>query len=139
MSFAVMSQIPFVSLPWTSPRRGGRTLASPLRALWQRLLGRPASESGTLRHGDGTHGRGDRCRRSFVLPILSRYRQAGVSRPAPSRHAGAHARVTSVTETFCLVGRTLTVSRGSARASPAPPSVSVSARKAASLSARVLR
>mgnify|MGYP003693843953 CR=1 FL=1 len=40
-------------------------------ALWQRLLGRPASESGTLRHGDGTHGRSDRCRRSFVLPILS--------------------------------------------------------------------
>jgi NAD(P)-dependent dehydrogenase (short-subunit alcohol dehydrogenase family) len=39
--------------------------------LWQRLLGRPASESGTLRHGDGTHGRSDRCRRSFVLPILS--------------------------------------------------------------------
>jgi hypothetical protein len=39
-------------------------------SLWQRLLGRPASESGTLRHGDGTHGRSDRCRRSFVLPIL---------------------------------------------------------------------
>src|SRR5262245_33256570 len=32
------------------------------RALWQRLLGRPASESGTLRHGDGTHGRSARCR-----------------------------------------------------------------------------
>jgi hypothetical protein len=32
--------------------------------------GRRASESGTLRHGDGTHGRSDRCRRSFVLPIL---------------------------------------------------------------------
>ena len=32
--------------------------------------GRPASESGTLRHGDGTHRRSDRCRRSFVLPIL---------------------------------------------------------------------
>ena len=32
--------------------------------------GRPASESGTLRHRDGTHGRSDRCRRSFVLPIL---------------------------------------------------------------------
>jgi hypothetical protein len=38
--------------------------------LWQRLLGRPASESGTLRHGDGIHGRSDRCRRSFMLPIL---------------------------------------------------------------------
>jgi hypothetical protein len=41
------------------------------RPLWQRLLGRPASESGTLRHGDGIHGRSDRCRRSFMLPILS--------------------------------------------------------------------
>ena len=38
--------------------------------LWQRLLGRPASESGTLRHGDGAHGRSDRCRRAFVLPTL---------------------------------------------------------------------
>src|SRR6266496_645943 len=35
------------------------------------FLRRSASESGTLRHGDGTHGRSDRCRRSFVLPILS--------------------------------------------------------------------
>jgi hypothetical protein len=34
--------------------------------LWQRLLGRPASESGTLRHGDGTHGRSDRCRKSVA-------------------------------------------------------------------------
>ena len=32
--------------------------------------GRPASESGTLRHGDGAHGRSDRCRRSFVLPCM---------------------------------------------------------------------
>ena len=31
---------------------------------------RPVSESGTLRRGDGTHGRSDRCRRAFVLPIL---------------------------------------------------------------------
>ena len=36
-----------------------------------RLLGRPASESGTLCHGDGAQGRGDRLRRSFMLPILS--------------------------------------------------------------------
>jgi sarcosine oxidase, subunit beta len=42
---------------------------------WQQRCGsgfwdgqRPSS--GTLRHGDGTHGRSDRCRRSFVLPIL---------------------------------------------------------------------
>src|SRR5262245_59942641 len=50
----------------------GRTAAinRQVNQLWQRLLGRPASESGTLRHGDGTHGRSDRCRRSFVLPIL---------------------------------------------------------------------
>jgi hypothetical protein len=38
--------------------------------LWQRLLGRPVSESGTLCHEGGTHGRSDRCRRSFMLPIL---------------------------------------------------------------------
>ena len=41
------------------------------KQLWPRLLRRCASESGRLRHGDGTHGRSDRCRRSFVLPILS--------------------------------------------------------------------
>src|SRR5713226_1887428 len=41
-----------------------------LGALWQRLLARPASESGTLSHGNGTHGRSDRCRRALVLPIL---------------------------------------------------------------------
>ncbi len=40
------------------------------KELWQRLLGRPASESRTLCHEGGTHGRSDRCRRSFMLPIL---------------------------------------------------------------------
>src|SRR5438876_10600548 len=35
-----------------------------------RPLGRPASEYGTLGHVDGTLGRGDRLRRSFMLPIL---------------------------------------------------------------------
>jgi hypothetical protein len=59
-------------------------------SLWQRLLGRPASESGTLRHGDGTHGRSDRCRRvrrdlnqrrslkfgQRLLPPTSRYQIA---------------------------------------------------------------
>jgi hypothetical protein len=39
-------------------------------AVWQRLLGRPVSESGRLRHGDGGHEGRDRRRRSFVLPIL---------------------------------------------------------------------
>ncbi len=29
-----------------------------------------ASECGTLCHEGGTHGRSDRCRRSFMLPIL---------------------------------------------------------------------
>jgi hypothetical protein len=38
--------------------------------LWQRLLGRPASESGRLRHDEGTHGSGARRRRGLVLPTL---------------------------------------------------------------------
>ena len=33
------------------------------RLLWHRLLRRSASESGRLRHRDGTHGRGDRAAR----------------------------------------------------------------------------
>lgn len=41
-----------------------------LGSLWQRLLGRPASESGTLRQGAaGGHPRGDR-RGALVLPTL---------------------------------------------------------------------
>src|SRR5215813_13953535 len=47
------------------------------------LLGRSASESGTLRHGDGTHGRSDRCRRSFVLRILSTRSTSCPARAAP--------------------------------------------------------
>jgi phosphoenolpyruvate phosphomutase-like protein len=38
--------------------------------LCRRLLGRPASESGTLCHEGGTHGRSERCPRSFMLRIL---------------------------------------------------------------------
>jgi hypothetical protein len=38
--------------------------------LWHRLLGRPASESGRLCHGDGGHEWGDRRLRAFVLTIL---------------------------------------------------------------------
>ncbi len=57
--------------------------------LWQRLLARPASESGTLCHGDGTHGRSDRCRRAFMLPILVAIEAAPVRQVnrlrAPSR------------------------------------------------------
>jgi hypothetical protein len=40
--------------------------------LCHRLLGRPASESGRLRHGDGGHGSGDRRRRAFMSSILPR-------------------------------------------------------------------
>jgi polyphosphate kinase-like protein len=39
-------------------------------SLWHRVLGEPPSENGTLRQGDGSHGRSDRCRTSFVLPTL---------------------------------------------------------------------
>ena len=46
--------------------------------LWQRLLGRPASESGRLRHGDGGHEWGDRRRRVLLLPTL-------LSQPEPVR------------------------------------------------------
>jgi hypothetical protein len=44
-----------------------------LGRLWQRLLrllGRTASESGRLRHGDGGQGRGDRRRRVLKLPTV---------------------------------------------------------------------
>jgi hypothetical protein len=41
-----------------------------LSALWRRLRGRPVSESGRLRHGDGGHEGGDRRRRVLVLPTL---------------------------------------------------------------------
>src|SRR5882724_7089224 len=48
--------------------------------------GRSCCLSSTLRHGDGTHGRSDRCRRSFVLPILhimSRGWDPWTERPLP--------------------------------------------------------
>lgn len=38
--------------------------------LWHRLLGRPASESGTLCHSDAAQARGHRLPRAFMLPIL---------------------------------------------------------------------
>jgi hypothetical protein len=40
------------------------------RPLCHRLVGRPVSESGTLCHGDGAHGRGGRRRRGLMLAIL---------------------------------------------------------------------
>ena len=59
--------------------------------LWQRLLGRPASESGRLRHGDGDSEGGNRCRRGLVLTILSRHRpQAAAPDDVPQLiHGGA--------------------------------------------------
>jgi hypothetical protein len=60
---------------------GGESVAEPARsireeghscALWQGLLGRPASESGSLRDGDGGPARGDRRRRGLLLAILLR-------------------------------------------------------------------
>ena len=47
--------------------QGGRSCA-----LWQRLLGRPASESGRLCHGDGGHAGGARRRRALMLPSMKR-------------------------------------------------------------------
>ena len=49
-------------------REGGRQRE---RWLLQGLLGRPVSESGRLRHGDGDPEGGNRCRRGLVLTILS--------------------------------------------------------------------
>jgi hypothetical protein len=43
------------------------------RELWYRgSLGRPTSESGRLRHGDGAHGRGDRAARGPYCRLRSR-------------------------------------------------------------------
>ena len=51
--------------------RPGPSRPLPLRTgLCRRLLGRPASGSGTLWHGDGAQARGARRRRAFMLPIL---------------------------------------------------------------------
>jgi hypothetical protein len=47
-----------------------RFTVAPFESCGSGFWGRPASESGTLRHGDGAHGPTDRCRRSFVLPTL---------------------------------------------------------------------
>jgi glycine/sarcosine/betaine reductase component B subunit len=49
-----------------SDARAGRRVGGPDA---QRREGR-LTDNGRLRHGDGTHGRSDRCQRSFVLPIL---------------------------------------------------------------------
>jgi hypothetical protein len=42
-------------------------------ALWQRLRGRPASESGRLRHGEGPRGRGARRRRVLGACLAVRF------------------------------------------------------------------
>src|SRR5882724_4401671 len=49
---------------------GGLGVLGVCPELWRRLLGRPASESGTLCHGDGAHEGGDRYRRVLMLAIL---------------------------------------------------------------------
>src|SRR5690349_16781549 len=55
-----------------SPRPSLRRLSDPdASEWWQGLPGRPASESGRLRHGDGGHEGGSRCRSGRVLTILS--------------------------------------------------------------------
>jgi hypothetical protein len=49
------------------PRPGGEGVST---LLWHRLLGRPASECGKLRNGDGDSEGGNRCRSGLVLTIL---------------------------------------------------------------------
>jgi hypothetical protein len=65
---------PSASTTCTSSRRTRSALSSGTRSTSMRsgigLLGRPASESGRLRQGDGGHGWGARGRRVVVLPIL---------------------------------------------------------------------
>jgi hypothetical protein len=50
--------------PAAQDREGG------LNELWRRLRGRPVSESGSLRHGDGDPQGGDHHRRGLVLATL---------------------------------------------------------------------
>src|SRR5215813_3890926 len=45
-------------------------LPSQGQSLWDRLLGRPVSESGRLRHGEGNRKSGARRRRVLELPTL---------------------------------------------------------------------
>ena len=53
-----------------SRRRCGIGLLGGVLCAVASAAGRPVSESGTLCHEGGTHGRSDRCRRSFMLAIL---------------------------------------------------------------------
>ena len=59
------------------PARRSRLARRALCALCPGLLGRPASESGTLSNVDRVQGRGDCLRRAFMLPILYRRIQRG--------------------------------------------------------------
>ena len=56
--------------PWLEAAFVRAYIASFPPPLCRRLLGRPASESGRLCHGDGTQARGARRRRAFMLAIL---------------------------------------------------------------------
>ena len=82
-------QLPFVERAHGA--HGGPIIAQ-VPAAWRprfprrpcrRLLGRPVSDSGTLCPVDGTQGRCDRLRRSFMLPILKRNVAGGAKRRAP--------------------------------------------------------
>ncbi len=58
-------------LGFAALRHHARSLARAVAGLLGgRLLGRPASESGRLRHGDEAHGPGGRCRRALMLAML---------------------------------------------------------------------
>ena len=68
--------------PFPGPRQRGRSDrdSSPCStqrrshaqtSLWHRLRGRPVSESGRFRHGDGTRGWGAHRRRVLELPTLA--------------------------------------------------------------------
>jgi MFS family permease len=76
VAWARVESLPALYLIWAAV---GVTMAAWATALpergptlWQRLLGRPASESGRLCHGAGGPEGGRRCRRAFMLTILLR-------------------------------------------------------------------
>ena len=60
-----------ISCRWRSRWRPCRT-ACPWPSRRQRLLGRPASEYGTLCQGAGGHAGSHRCRRAFMLTCMKR-------------------------------------------------------------------
>ena len=67
--------------------------------LWHWLVGRSASESGRLRHGDGGSEGGNRCRRGLVLTIL-----AGLNAPLPADFREQLGRLTTPVERYAAAG-----------------------------------